>query len=663
MQTAVDDHSTALTHDTLAPLIRRDFALSDLPGARARRLLENRGREWAGGKKGIVLDRADLRTVTRGLPQMRAATPDEQRLIHASRVEHRRNALRTFLLFLLLPVLAAGTLAIYVTRVQQQEHAAITAASSYASNSNNQVLAIAEGMESVRLQQGGAFWLRLNFLGAINQTNKEIIANLQKALQFREVYRAQIDPSVVNLNQCAVALDQHNRPLMSSRNGTTLLGGNSAPALQGESVCDPASGIIAQISADGWNLSVWRAGKTQIFRLADALTGPMAIQPGGTTVAYSTGAGSNPAAKSIIFIDLSTGKKIRQIQGADTGNRVMFSPSGQYLVQDGDGTGLDYMDLSQPAPRAASLTGKSAMGRFAGVAGGQQVVAFGGKNLSPSEKMNPVFNELQVYRLSDGKLLNYETGIYEGNSSWSGYSAVTLSPDGRLLASYSSISLGQIDLWAVPPTLDAIESGGMASVDPAIKSMREGPKDEGSPAHLTSFNVPQGLWSVIGISSDLRYVTTAQLDQLPEDVSQSDSNSQKQTAFVRIWTTHPFTEKELKLIKYPVPLFDLGCELIGNFIEDMAANPTMVSGTENINYRALSASCKQRIKQQGVMTRATKAGEARSAAEKQQAAPAPANAAAKPEANTDAKQKVNADRQAARKAARQAARRPGPQSN
>lgn len=662
MQTADDNHATALTHDTLAPLIRRDFALSELPGARARRLLENRAREWAGGRKGIVLDRADLRTVTRGLPHMRTVTPDEQRLISHSRTARRRAFLRSFLLLLLLPVLAVGTLAIYVTRVQQQEQAAIDAASNYASNSNNQVLAIAEGMESVRLQQGGAFWLRLNFLGAIKDTNKEIISNLQQALQFREVYRTQIDNSVVDLDQCAVALDQHNRPLVTSRNGTTLLGGNPVPALQDQSVCDPASGVIAQISADGWNLSVWRAGKTQTYRLADELAGPMAIQLGGMTVAYGAGAGSNPAGKSIILVDLSTGQKIRQIQGIDTGNRVMLSPNGQYLVQDSNGTGLDYVNLSQPSPRAASLTGKKAMGRFVGVVGGQQVVAFGGKGFSPTGKMSPEINDLQVYRLSDGKLLSYESGNNEANSNWSGYEAVTLSPDGRLLASYSSISLGQIDLWAVPSTLDPAESGGMASVDPELKRLREGPKNEGSPAHLASFSVPQGVWNIIGISPDLQYVTTAELEQIPADQNQPDSKQAKQAAFVHVWAIHSYTKKDLQQIKLPVPLFDIGCKLIGTFIDDMATNPTMVSGTENIDYHALSASCKQRIKQEGVMAKATKAGETKSAPEKPKSTAAPskpeANSAPlkKPESVSDAQQQLKAARQAARKAARQAAR-------
>ena len=73
--------ATRLAHDTLAPLVRMRFDESDRPGQRARRVLENRGAEWAGGRDGAVLDRADLATVEAGRPGMRSLGPDEQRLV------------------------------------------------------------------------------------------------------------------------------------------------------------------------------------------------------------------------------------------------------------------------------------------------------------------------------------------------------------------------------------------------------------------------------------------------------------------------------------------------------------------------------------------------------------------------------------------------------
>ncbi len=86
---ASDDEETAnatrLTHDTLAPLVRRRFDESDAPGQRARRILESRVIDWRDGRQGTPLDELDLITVERGAFGMRVWTPDEDRIIVASR--------------------------------------------------------------------------------------------------------------------------------------------------------------------------------------------------------------------------------------------------------------------------------------------------------------------------------------------------------------------------------------------------------------------------------------------------------------------------------------------------------------------------------------------------------------------------------------------------
>jgi len=74
-----------LAHDALAPLLRVRFDRSDAPGQRARRVLENRAREWQDGKQGTPLDEQDLSLVEQGQHGMRAWTPDERRLVVASR--------------------------------------------------------------------------------------------------------------------------------------------------------------------------------------------------------------------------------------------------------------------------------------------------------------------------------------------------------------------------------------------------------------------------------------------------------------------------------------------------------------------------------------------------------------------------------------------------
>ncbi len=94
--------ATVLAHDTLAPVVRREFDLSHNPGQIARRILEDRARGWTNSKKGDYLDAADLRLVRRGRRYMRARTSDEKRLLHASRWRHRRHV--SLILFVILAI-------------------------------------------------------------------------------------------------------------------------------------------------------------------------------------------------------------------------------------------------------------------------------------------------------------------------------------------------------------------------------------------------------------------------------------------------------------------------------------------------------------------------------------------------------------------------------
>jgi hypothetical protein len=76
--------ASRLAHDTLAPLVRARFDESDLPGQRARRILESRAVDWQEGKEGAPLDDADLAQVEAGAEGMRARSADETRLVEAS---------------------------------------------------------------------------------------------------------------------------------------------------------------------------------------------------------------------------------------------------------------------------------------------------------------------------------------------------------------------------------------------------------------------------------------------------------------------------------------------------------------------------------------------------------------------------------------------------
>ena len=79
-----------LAHDTLAPLIREKYEMSDHPGQRARRILENRAKLWKEGKEGPTLDEQDLSVVEAGKDGMRDWNEEEIRLVDASRRRRRR---------------------------------------------------------------------------------------------------------------------------------------------------------------------------------------------------------------------------------------------------------------------------------------------------------------------------------------------------------------------------------------------------------------------------------------------------------------------------------------------------------------------------------------------------------------------------------------------
>lgn len=76
---------TTLAHDTLAPLVRRRYATSVLPGQRARHVIDARANEWAQGAVGRTLDAADLALVDAGAAGTTAFSADERRLVEASR--------------------------------------------------------------------------------------------------------------------------------------------------------------------------------------------------------------------------------------------------------------------------------------------------------------------------------------------------------------------------------------------------------------------------------------------------------------------------------------------------------------------------------------------------------------------------------------------------
>lgn len=107
--------TTRLAHDTLAPLVREQFDVSDKPGQRARRILDNRSVDWAGDRNGTPLDEADLNIVEQGVGGTRVLSPTEQRLLQASRdlrdrLRRTRNVMKVVGAVALAVIVALGAL-------------------------------------------------------------------------------------------------------------------------------------------------------------------------------------------------------------------------------------------------------------------------------------------------------------------------------------------------------------------------------------------------------------------------------------------------------------------------------------------------------------------------------------------------------------------------
>lgn len=100
--------ATRLAHDTLAPLVRVQFDISDKPGQRARRVLNNRSLEWAGDQVGTPLDEADLKVFERGARGTRELNADEQRMMDASRKRRAKKRRRRMALTSAVVVAAIG---------------------------------------------------------------------------------------------------------------------------------------------------------------------------------------------------------------------------------------------------------------------------------------------------------------------------------------------------------------------------------------------------------------------------------------------------------------------------------------------------------------------------------------------------------------------------
>ena len=266
--------ATALAHDTLASVIRREFELSVQRGTRARRLLENCARGWTPDRTGDALDAADLGVVEKGLAHMRATTPDESRLVKAS-----RNQRRIRLVALAAAILALAATGFWVRqRIREDQHNAAVLEAAREEASRQAAEQKKQNEEQARVDLWGriqeaisntsadlaaddgvmalvealqARQLRVSFdqsWPGSEPSDHRIGENLFQALQTREVYRQKVGQAAFYLGDCAVALDGQNRPLLTTRQGKPYFGGFPLTAdltSASTTACDPVTRTVA----------------------------------------------------------------------------------------------------------------------------------------------------------------------------------------------------------------------------------------------------------------------------------------------------------------------------------------------------------------------------------------------------------------------------------
>lgn len=110
----------SLSHDTLAPILRRMYQQSDRPGQRARRIVAARV-EGSGDHTPKPLDRHDLAQVKEGKAFMRTLHSDEEELLKRSATAERRRKLVVGAFSSLLVLAIAATLFLQQRQIQMEE--------------------------------------------------------------------------------------------------------------------------------------------------------------------------------------------------------------------------------------------------------------------------------------------------------------------------------------------------------------------------------------------------------------------------------------------------------------------------------------------------------------------------------------------------------------
>ena len=461
--------TTVLAHDTLARVVRQEWELSQSAGARARRILENRARSWE-GKQGDLLDKADLRTVERGRGQMRAMTPVEERVFHASRARLRRQRqqLVTWGSVTALLIAVIFTFALVHRRAWDGIASRNQRAVNLLGNDDFEALLLA--------MQNGVDTRQSWLLRVLPDRKLPITVRatlLQALLTYHENGRYRFDYYKFwerDVGACATAFDQSGRlefrtlfsyePLQYSPMKIEFRG-REVPAdlaIGFPTTCDPATGLVASLFVNMGQsavLATWKDGAEQSVNLGWNVN---YILPVGVAVGHRGAIFWSGNQTMTVDADLASGRTEEGDPGVGVPATVAFSPDERVLVAAGS-KGIHWID-PESGKTLLQCPGNYSLLRF-GRAGAQNfaVVVHG-----PGEEPRAI----EFWKLPMGEK-NLGAARCQPTVVWpvviQNVTALAVSPDGTRFAIGDED--GDVNLYPMPRVLlDAAPAKGAAAVFP-----------------------------------------------------------------------------------------------------------------------------------------------------------------------------------------------------
>jgi hypothetical protein len=559
-ETAAPEQVTALAHDTLATVVRREFELSLQPGSRARRILENRARDWSDGRDGDMLDKADLKVVEKGLPQMRSLTAEEQRMLGASR-ERQRKARRAVISGLsAAAVVITALFALTVTYLQEIAHVK-TLNSKSADNqlTNNQLLALLQSMQAARDLQHD--W-RLRALP--NRTlSRGVLEKLRLAIQgTAEVGRYPVNRLGLAAGPCAVAFNAQDQLRFRSIGATSgTWNGMKVPDILGLSslaTCDPVSGrfvtpIVGMLPIP----MTWKDGSGTVIRPAalndvsmPAGAGPInriSVSPTGNMLAFLRGG-------SLILFDLNASRVVQRLPAEPKASAIAFSPDGALVGEGGQSikiwdvrSGRPLLNQSADAPILGLRFGANAFSRF----------------LATSSDGGGV----DLWKLPDVLPSSVEDQFHSVEYSYPHREPAQLAINGSGTMLAIGTTDGSIDVWKIPA--DLTESAWFG--------------DEPDEKRLLS-NVHASIAPIraLGFSPDSKYLATTP--------SKEDAEGRDFQGNVRVWGLDLTPQKSAAARSNLKQLFQMGCLRLRVYLDVTAGSSA--APVKDVDLKSLQTACK-----------------------------------------------------------------------